>query len=170
MVKYYKITKFEFKLGKIKSGIIPYGDYKGLTSRIDVRLNRKAIITKDFELTSTIKQFYNGILNLLKIGYDEDEYFCCTCGDHGCAYINWEMKLKNDEIIIIKMEDLLGKPIGQHYYSVNKKIFVKGVIQLFDKVIVFIKKHNLKNLSEGTLKDFEKMKQEILSYNKRDLS
>lgn len=126
-------------------------------------IDDEEVISKTFELSSTIKEFFQGLVSLFETGHDNKTYFCCTCGDHGCAFIRWDLILQKGNIFI-NMENLLGEPIGKHLYRIEKFKFLSGILSLFDTVINFMDANNIDELDRGNLNDFKWMREEIKSY------
>jgi len=162
--KYHQIKNFGFIIEDMTQGKTGMG-WEGIFGKTHLFIDGEKVISKGFELTSTVCEFYLGIKNLFEKGRDGNTYFCCTCGDHGCAYIHWDLALK-DGTIFINMENLLGEPIGKHLYSIDSYKFIEGILYLYGKVTEYMRKNNIKKVQRGELKDFERMQSEIKSYLK----
>lgn len=95
-----------------------------------------------FDLVDTARAHHEVIAELNKNGSYSGKPFCCTCGDRGCAYINWDVKIVEDEIELV-MENLLGEPIGDHSYIAPITVFRDALLGLFDELINFMDANGL---------------------------
>ena len=122
------VTSMAFEVENLSWGETGMG-WQGLLGRLRLRINDESIIDQDLELTSTLDALYDATMILFQEGTDEGDYFCCTCGDHGCAYIWWVLRLE-DDTVFLEMENLLGEPIGDHRYVINKSTFILSIMGL----------------------------------------
>jgi hypothetical protein len=162
-VEYHKVKEFKFIVNEIEVGYPDTYLYTSVFGGLELIIDNERVISQGFDLAATSEALYGAIKRLIEKGFDDGSYFCCTCGDFGCAYIYWEMILKKDKkeyIVNIRMEDLSGGPIGKHLYAVKLRMLINEVVFLFDKVISCMSKS--KKIHPKTIDDFKKMRNDLL--------
>ena len=141
--KHHRAKTFEFKVKNLSEGDIAGMGRVGVFADISLLIDGDEVISQEFEMTGTVANFDNAIGVLCKFeSIEEIEPFVCTCGDTGCAYIEWDMHRSNGRILI-KMENLLGDPIGKHFYSIPKRTFLRAFLSLFDTVCRYMEENNI---------------------------
>lgn len=136
--QHYRARTFEFKVENLSEGDIAGMGRIGVFADVTLLIDGDEVISQDFGMTGTVANFDNAIGYLFKFeSIEETEPFVCTCGDTGCAYIVWDMHRSNGRVLI-KMKDLMERPIGKHFYSIPKRTFLRAFLSLFDAVYRFM--------------------------------